>query len=338
MNKKQKYLLTAAAALACASAPFAAEAARRRIDRLRYHPQGIFAEVGGRKMHVYSEGTGGKTLVFLPGLGTPCPAIDFMPFIARLRGQFRCVVPEPFGYGYSDCTSAPRTAGNIVAEIREGLAAAGFKPPYVLIGHSVAGLYMLSWAAHYPAEIEAVIGDDAAVPEQVEDPALGARAGCRWLSALLNRSGVLRLCLRLPRLSRRTRNLCGGNPARRKEVQSLSGRNLLNRAVVDERARITQNGRSAQRLRYPKTCRLLHFVAQGTIDSLPASARLDWLAEHQKQTLAVNDGRCILLPGGHSLHWTQADAMAHEIRDFLSPPQPAAQVSRVRRAPSAKKN
>ena len=137
---KRKHLWTAAAALAGIAAPFAIGAAQRGIDRLPYAPPPEMVIVRGRRMHVYSEGEGPKTIVFLPGLGTPCPAIDFMPLVTRLRRQFRCVIPEPFGYGYSDAARRPRTSENIVEELREGLRAAGFRPPYVLLGHSIAGI------------------------------------------------------------------------------------------------------------------------------------------------------------------------------------------------------
>lgn len=338
MNKQQNRLLKIAAALACAAAPFGVEAIRRRCERRRYPPIGFFVEVGGRKMHIYTEGDGQKTLVFLPGLGTASPAYDFMPLLARLRGQFRCVVPEPFGYGFSDLTSAPRTATNIVSEIREGLLAAGFKPPYVLVGHSIAGIYMLTWAAHYPSEIEAVIGDDTSVPMQVEDPVLNRPLRGAKFFPLLNRCGLFRLFLHTSAGAQRLEHMSCGDPARRAAVRSLAGRNTMNRSILDEALRVTQNCRSAQRLHFPKSCRLLHLVAQSNVDSLPDGAQLDWLAEHQKQTLSVDEGRCVVLPGEHYLHWTQADAMAREIRAFLSVPQPPAPVSRVRRFTPGRKN
>ena len=334
---KRKYLWAAAGALAGLAAPFFLEAAQRGIDRLRYAPPGEMVVVRGRRMHVYSEGDGPQTIVFLPGLGTPCPAIDFMPLVTRLRRQFRCVIPEPLGYGYSDAARRPRTSENIVEELREGLRAAGFRPPYVLLGHSVAGIYMLDWAARYPSEVKAVIGDDASLPAQFEDPALLSAVTGRqlWYFPLLNRMGLARLYGRLPLASsaKRLRSLAGGDPSRIPEARSLSARNTLSRTIVDETRHVVRNCRAAQRLHFPKGCRLLHFVAQGTVDSLPA-AQFDWLAEHQKQALSVDDGRCLLLPGDHYLHHTEADAMAREIRSFLSEPAPAAParpVSPVRR-------
>ena len=114
----------------------------------------------------------------------------------------------------------------------------GSAPPYVLLGHSVAGIYMLDWAARYPSEVTAVIGDDASLPAQFEDPALLSAVTGRqlWYFPLLNRMGLARLYGRLPLASsaKRLRSLAGGDPSRIPEARSLSARNTLSRTIVDE--------------------------------------------------------------------------------------------------------
>lgn len=317
MNTLQKRTLGALGTALGLSAPFALEALHRRADRRRLTPDGMFSTVRGRKMHIATHGAGPKTLVFLPGLGTPCPAIDFVPLAARLRGHFRCVVPEPLGRGFSDAAGTPRTSLHIVAELREGLLGAGLRPPFVLVAHGVSGIYALVWAAHYPAEVEAVVGIDAYVPALADAPACVPRPLPR-LCALANLSGLVRLSGFLPAGTRRLRALCGGNPARLSAVRSISSRCTLSRNELSERALLWENLRHAQKLHFPKACRLLHFVAQDSVQAMSGGPACDWEGEHRRQTLAVSDGRCLTLGGGHFLHHTQADAMAREIRAFLA--------------------
>jgi pimeloyl-ACP methyl ester carboxylesterase len=119
-------------------------------------------------MHVYSEGNTGRTVVLLSGLGAPCPALDFRPVFSTLREDHRVVVAEGFGYGWSDLTDTPRTVQNIIGETRIALAKAGFKPPYVLMPHSVSGLYALHWANAYPEEVEAVVGIDMTILGKIQ--------------------------------------------------------------------------------------------------------------------------------------------------------------------------
>jgi len=42
-------------------------------------PLGKMVNVGGDSMHVYFDGQGDKTLVFMSGHGTACPTLDFKP-------------------------------------------------------------------------------------------------------------------------------------------------------------------------------------------------------------------------------------------------------------------
>ena len=55
-----------------------------QIERRKFPPIGKLVEVNGHQMHVYSEGEGGETLVFLSGSGTAAPALDFKALYSRL--------------------------------------------------------------------------------------------------------------------------------------------------------------------------------------------------------------------------------------------------------------
>ena len=128
-------------------------------------PLGQLVEVDGHKMSVYTEGTGDKTLVFLSGSDTPSPILDFKSLFSLLSDEYRIVVVERFGYGFSDVVDKPRDIDTVLSETRAALAAADINGPYVLCPHSMSGLEALYWAQQYPEEVEAIIGLDMAVPE-----------------------------------------------------------------------------------------------------------------------------------------------------------------------------
>lgn len=67
----------------------------------KYPPVGKMVEVNGHQMHVYGEGDGNETLVFLSGSGTAAPALDFKALYSRLSDQYHIVVVERAGYGFS---------------------------------------------------------------------------------------------------------------------------------------------------------------------------------------------------------------------------------------------
>jgi pimeloyl-ACP methyl ester carboxylesterase len=80
------------------------------------------------------------------------------------------------GYGWSDAVAPPRDADHIVMELHGLLAAAGIGGPVVLMGHSIAGIYIRDYATRYPADVAGLIFVDGSTPLQGKDPAFQAHA------------------------------------------------------------------------------------------------------------------------------------------------------------------
>ena len=72
------------------------------------------------------------------------------------------------GYGNSEEAGTPRDGRTIVEELRAVLRHKGLKPPYVLVGHSLGGLYMQLFARAYPDEVKGVVLIDALYPRMVK--------------------------------------------------------------------------------------------------------------------------------------------------------------------------
>ena len=133
-------------------------------SKLIEKPIGQLVEVEGKKLNVYTAGKGKKTLVFLAGLGTNAPVLDFKALYSKLEDDYRIVVVERLGYGYSDDGNDDRSLDRQVEQTRTALKAAKISGPYVLVPHSIAGLETIHWANHYPEEVEAIIGLDMTMP------------------------------------------------------------------------------------------------------------------------------------------------------------------------------
>ena len=131
-------------------------------------PLGDLVGVDGNNMSVYSEGTGETTLVFLSGSGTCSPILDFKSLYSLLSDDYKIIVVERFGYGFSDVVNGPRDIDTILRQTRAAIQRAGHNGPYILCPHSMSGLEALYWAQQYPDEVEAIIGLDMAVPQYYE--------------------------------------------------------------------------------------------------------------------------------------------------------------------------
>lgn len=112
----------------------------------------FLATFNGHQVEVATAGQGGgATVVFEAGLGD-----DWTPWddvAAEVSKHARVFAYSRPGYGASDPTATPRDPKHIVEELRALLESQGFKPPYVLVGHSMGGAYMELFAKSHPEEV-----------------------------------------------------------------------------------------------------------------------------------------------------------------------------------------
>lgn len=113
---------------------------------------------------VYTEvGRGEPAVVLQSGLGDGRG--PWAPVVEQLRERHHVFVYDRPGYG--DSTATPTTGRSpcaIATELRELLKSAGVKPPYLLVGHSVGGLYQYAFSRLYPDEVAGIVLVDATHP------------------------------------------------------------------------------------------------------------------------------------------------------------------------------
>lgn len=109
---------------------------------------------------------GAPVVVFENGLGTSMHSWDkIFPVIGNEATVLAYNRP---GYGNSDPAVSPRDGAHIVDELRMLLRRQGLLPPYVLVGHSMGGLYMQLFARKYPDEVRGLVLVDSTHPTQME--------------------------------------------------------------------------------------------------------------------------------------------------------------------------
>ena len=131
---------------------------------------GVMVDVGGRRMHVHTVGQGETSIVLLPGLVTSAPVLDFEPLTQELSRWARVTVVEPFGYGWSEGSDSPMLPGDVARDVHTALHGAGVPGPYVLMGHSIAGLYSQKFIETFPGEVSGFVGLDPTNPVTASPP------------------------------------------------------------------------------------------------------------------------------------------------------------------------
>jgi pimeloyl-ACP methyl ester carboxylesterase len=165
-------------------------------DRRDFPPPGRLVDIDGCRLHVQTAGNGQPTVVLESGLGGMSAAWGW---IQPETAKFSSVVSyDRAGLGWSGPDLAPKTATLAARRLRALLLKSGVLPPYVLVGHSMGGLFVRVFAALFPDEIAGMVLLDAVHPDQhLRSTAIDThmRTGFRFLNAvpLLARLGYVRL-------------------------------------------------------------------------------------------------------------------------------------------------
>ncbi|WP_324824760.1 alpha/beta hydrolase [Sinanaerobacter sp. ZZT-01] len=280
------------------------------IEKNKYEI-GQTINIEGQDMQAYVTGSGEKTIVLLSGLGTASPITDFMPLAERLSEDYKVVILEYFGYGFSDTTKKERSNENIVNEIREALKELEISGPYILMPHSISGVYSLYYAINYPNEVEAIIGIDESRPNQTKtnkyenmSPSL----------ALLNTLGIIRdITFLLPNVDdgMNENNFYSAEQVKFKKIATAW--NSVNTSVINEMNMVNTNTKELYDMKYPNDLPVLSFLAKDTVDT-----DNEWLSLHEEVISNSTIQKIETLRGGHYLHWTNADKIAEITKEFIS--------------------
>jgi pimeloyl-ACP methyl ester carboxylesterase len=185
------------------------ESSREVADRSAFAMTGQLVDVGGHKLHISCTGTGGPTVVLEGGFAATSATWGWIaPAVAQ---HTRVCVYDRAGRGWSDSANGSQDGVVIATDLHALLDHAGVPGPYVLVGHSFGGLYVLSFAARYPNQVAGMVLLDSTSPHQFSLSAYPAtyeafRRATGLLPAL-TRLGVARLAFtsqfaNLPALSR----------------------------------------------------------------------------------------------------------------------------------------
>lgn len=205
-------------------------------EKASLNPMGQMVSVNGHDMSVFVKGNGPQTLVFLSGAGTASPILDFKDLYDGLSKQYKIVVVERAGYGYSEDTSKSRDVSEVLSETRQALAKAHVSGPYIILSHSMASLETLLWQEKYPSEIQAVIGLDWALPESYSQ--LRMHSQILRMARLGSQLGLLRY---IPsRLYVPNENLSSSD---RRLYQRIAYRQILSQAMLNESLSVKGNAK-----------------------------------------------------------------------------------------------
>lgn len=138
-----------------------------------------------RAVEVFEAGAGDSTVVFESGLGNDWTS--WKQVASDVAAEARVFAYSRPGYGQSEPSPEPRDAAHIVEDLRGLLAARGYSPPYLLVGHSFGGAYMELFAKAHPEEVTGVVLVDTRHRDFTTACEKGGFKGCSIPASILEK-------------------------------------------------------------------------------------------------------------------------------------------------------
>lgn len=135
-------------------------------------PPGHLINIGGFQLHIYcskpdySANNNLPTVVIEAGCGWHSAMYSWLQ--EKLSQKLRVCSYDRAGLGWSMESNQPRDAEHIAIQLHTLLNKSGIDGPIILVGHSIAGLYLRVYANKYPDNIIGMVLLDSSHPRQNE--------------------------------------------------------------------------------------------------------------------------------------------------------------------------
>ena len=127
---------------------------------------GQLVDIGGRRLHLYCTGAGSPTVVVENGSSSF--SMEWALVQPNVAAFTRICTYDRAGYAWSDRGPEENAVEETMDDLHLLLAAARVAGPYVLVGHSIGGLYVRAYQRRYPADVVGLVLVDATPEEDAE--------------------------------------------------------------------------------------------------------------------------------------------------------------------------
>ena len=143
------------------------EAIGRRNAAREFPPPGKMVDIGGRCIQLDCRGTGSPVVVFESGLDIN-GSLSWSMVQDSIAETTRACSYSRAGIMWSDPRDGTQNGKTIAEDLHTVLALAGERPPYVLVGHSLGGPYIMTFSKYFGMDVAGLVFVDASHPEQVQ--------------------------------------------------------------------------------------------------------------------------------------------------------------------------
>jgi pimeloyl-ACP methyl ester carboxylesterase len=161
--------------------------------------QGRLLDIGGgRRMQIDCRGAGTPTVVFEAGLDT-IGSLSWSAVQDAIASTTRACAYSRAGVMWSEPRTQKFEPDGVARDLHALLTAAGEHAPFVMVGHSLGGPYIMTFTRLYPQDVAGLVFVDASHPDQIArlNEAIGKNmdrgTGMLKAASALSWTGITRL-------------------------------------------------------------------------------------------------------------------------------------------------
>jgi pimeloyl-ACP methyl ester carboxylesterase len=179
------------------------EQVTRRRTASKFPPLGKLVDIGGRRIQIDCRGTGSPVVVFESN--DLWGSLSWSAVQDKVAATTRACSYSRAGILWSDPVEGLRDDRAIARDLHAVLERAGERPPFVLVGHSLAGLYAVAYTQYFGAEVAGLVLVDPAHPDQarrykaITKRDFSALSPAEKILSKLSWTGLIRLFVDVPK-------------------------------------------------------------------------------------------------------------------------------------------
>lgn len=297
---------------------------RRRVSR-EFPVVGRLVDVGGRRIQLDCRGTGSPTVVLESGLDL-LGSLSWATVHDSLAATTRVCAYSRAGILWSDPSDRPFSVDAVASDLQRTLERAEERAPFVLVAHSIGGLYATEFTRRSGADVVGLILVDASHPDQVDR--LEAATGVGMLpssrpvsvAATLAGTGILRF---VP--------ASADPPTAPVDVHRIANayRPVSIAALASEVRSLPATFGSARTFRSLGDLPLVVLTAgaptpaatlqtMGMSEAQGTRMRTEWIAMQEERSTWSSNGRHVLVSdASHYLQFDAPNAVVREVREVV---------------------
>ena len=143
------------------------ETISRRNAATEFPAPGQLVDLGnGRHIQLDCRGQGSPVVVFESGLDS-LGSLSWAAVHDAVAQTTRACAYSRAGMMWSDASDRPFSSAYVAEDLHHALSAAGEPGPFVMVGHSLGGPYLMTYTGLYGEEVAGIVLVDASHPDQV---------------------------------------------------------------------------------------------------------------------------------------------------------------------------